>query len=136
MCASRAASSHASAVYSSVGPPAQNGGAFMMRRRALTPLSSVSMSAASARNCGSMRGTQHADMQTVAGAKVHPAGMILDHANDEMQLDVRPVQRRIGLNEAAGPGEIGRQQAGAVPTPPHDLARQSRQTRRVEGEQV
>ena len=51
---------------------------------------------------------QQADMARIAVAPMLLARMVVDHADDEMQLDVGRGQVALGLQECAGFGEIGR----------------------------
>ena len=135
------------------GASARNGGAVMMRRAELHAFEQQLQVAGVAEerridarrahgigigeaDAAAALGPQHADVQAVAGAEVPLAAVIVDQAEHEVQLDVGPRQRRIGLQEAAGLGEVGGEQPAPLAPPAQDLARQPRQARRREAEQV
>ena len=71
---------------------------------------------------------QHRDMAGDAVAVVEAAGVVVDDADDEMQLDVRAREPVPRAHEGARLGVVRRQQAGAA-IAPLEVARDGAQRR-------
>ena len=137
----------ASAPNSSRVQCARSDGAAISRCVSLTPATSVSTSSGSARKAGSISGSasgsglgelhrsaalrlQRADVAGHAAAPAQLARVVLDHRDDEMELDVGLGEIGPRLEEAAGLGEIGRRHAAPLAA----IARNRRDERRERAE--